>query len=323
MGSPGFCLCAWSGVPASREPQCPAISPLYPVPPHSCQNTLGWAGSPPPNLPDLTGMSGGLGALGELGRRPPEPQRLGCACRTWVQPTAWLCSSRLRARLGRSTEEAFSLRPGSCSVLPSTLRLGRPETRVAPGRPSPGPLAQQSCGGRGHRGGSGSPRVWRKGPASSSLHPSPCPPALSAECCWKLAPSEAPEGLFPNQDPRRHWDPLLQDTPPSARASSTDPRPVDMPTGADHCWQPSPRTSRPPSELLRPLSQPPEPRTLPTPSWPHSGPCTPAPQGGQPLPGEPGSPHPHLRHVPLGRHSPPGSLGGSPGPSARTWASRS
>ena len=229
----------------------------------------------------------------------------------WAAPAGPGCSpqpgfaiSRLRARLGRSTKETFSLCPGSCSVLPSTLRLGWPKTRVAPGRPSPGSPARPSHGGCGDQGSSGPPRVWRKGPASSSSHPSPCPPSLSTECCWKPAPSEAPKGLFPNQDPHRHWDPLLQDTPPFARASSADPRPADMPTGTDHCWQPRPRTSLTPSELLQPLSRLPESRALPTLSQTHSGSCTPAPQGGQPLPGQPGSPHPHAPARPAGQTRP-------------------
>ena len=250
----------------------------------------------------------GLGAFGEPGRRPPEPQRLGRACRTWAQPTAWLgyFASAGSAWPEHRGELLTAPWPLLCSPLHPAAWTA--ETRVAPGRPSPGSPARPRGGGRGGRGSLGPPRVWRKGPAGSSSHPRPYPPSLSAECCWKPVPSEAPEGLFPSQDPRRHGDPLLQDTPPSARTSSTDPMPAGMSAGADHCWQPRPRTSLPHSELLCPLSRPPEPRTLPTQSWLHSGPSPPAPQGGQPLPGEPGCLPPPW-HIPPGRHSPPGCHG--------------
>lgn len=316
MGSPGFCLCAWPGVPASREPQCPAISPLYPAPPTAVRTR--WGGrAATPHLPDLTGMSGGLG------RRPPEPQRLGCACRTWVQPTAWLCSLRLRARLGRSTEEAFSLCPGSCSVLPSTLRLGRPETRVAPGRPSPGPPAQQSRGGCGHRGSSGPPRVWRKGPASSSLHPSPCPPSLSAECSGNQLHLRLPRAYSPTRTPAGIGTLSSKTHHPLQEPAELTPGPWTCPRALTTAGSPALGPAGPTLSSYSPSRS----RLNPEPSPPQAGhTLDPAPQ-----------PHRDVSHC-QGSQAPPTptsgksrwadtalpaatALGGSPGPSARTWAS--
>lgn len=280
-------------------------------------------GPPPSHLPDSTRMSGGLGAFGEPGRRPPEPQRLGRACRTWVQPTAWL-------RYFASAGSAWPEHKGDFLAVPWLLLCSPLHPAAWTARDTRGSRAAVTrlpCPAKPWRawgpGRPGPPRVRRKGPAGSSSHPRPCPPSLSAACCWKSAPSEAPEGLFPNQDPRRHRDPLLQDTPPSARTSSTDPVPAGMSAGADHCWQPRPRTSLPRSEPPCPLSRPPEPRTLPTLSWLHSGPCTPAPQGGQPPPGEPGCLPPPPAH-PTGQTQPswlPWPLEDFQGPSARARAS--
>ena len=78
-----------------RGPSLEGTSVPCHIPPLPCASTRlsghpGAGGQPRPHFPDHTQMSGGLGAFGEPGRRPPEPQRLGRACRTWVQPTAWL-----------------------------------------------------------------------------------------------------------------------------------------------------------------------------------------------------------------------------------------